>query len=394
MKSFLQQRFTDIRNEWDRLSLKSRVIYPVIALLLVTMFVGGYILNRHEQSGIRQQLDREAGMLANSLAHTAIGNMDKLIREQAELNSSIHSVLITSPQGQIIFHFNRNQLVDRLLPDAVHFYSEPFTADNQIRIGMFHHNALTLIFIYSVCALMVIFITVALLNMLLNHEVLLPINHLEQHMIRMAQGMLDKIIVTENQSEIGHLSRSINAVRTRLKRLLAIHSTAPAPAATDAIDTTQFHMPPVSASLTGTRILITDDDPTVRMIAGKLLEKHGAVPVYAENGHECLQRLATDSFDMVLLDLMMPGLTGYEVLQTIQHDTRYENLPVIVISSSTEKDATVNALQLGAVDYVHKPFNSNELIARIRTHLGLSNRRKYLVNFLSNKTPGIAAADN
>ncbi|HEX5636760.1 MAG TPA: hypothetical protein VFY78_06710, partial [Gammaproteobacteria bacterium] len=59
-----------------------------------------------------------------------------------------------------------------------------------------------------------------------------------------------------------------------------------------------------------------------------------------------------------------------------------------------EKDATVNALQLGAVDYVHKPFNSNELIARIRTHLGLSNRRKYLVNFLSNKTPGIAAVDN
>ncbi|HEX5637004.1 MAG TPA: hypothetical protein VFY78_07970, partial [Gammaproteobacteria bacterium] len=123
MKSFLQQRFTDILNEWDRLSLKSRVIYPVIALLLVTMFVGGYILNRHEQSGIRHQLDREAGMLANSLAHTAIGNMDKLIREQAELNSSIHSVAITSPQGQIIFHFNRNQLVDRLLPDAVHFYS-------------------------------------------------------------------------------------------------------------------------------------------------------------------------------------------------------------------------------------------------------------------------------
>ena len=153
-------------------------------------------------------------------------------------------------------------------------------------------------------------------------------------------------------------------------------------------------MPPVTANLAGTRILITDDDPTVRMIAGKLLEKHDAIPFYAENGHACLQRLSAESFDMVLLDLLMPELSGFEVLQAIQHDPRYENLPVIVISSSTEKDATVNALQLGAVDYVHKPFDNNELIARIRTHLGLNNRRKYLMKFLNEKKPHITTADN
>lgn len=394
MIKFLQPLLADIQHEWHQLSLQSLLIYPLIALLLVAMIIGGYFLSEHEQSAIQQQMEREAGMLANSLAHVSTDNMNSLVREQAALNPNIHSVQISSVTNQIVFHFNRNQMVDRLLPDDVFYYTQPFGADSQIRIGMFHNSALPLIFIFSAGVLVVMIAMIVLLNILLNHEVLLPINHLEQHMIRMAQGMLDKIIVTENQSEIGHLSRSINAVRSRLKRLVAIHSEAQPHAVTPAPDTTRLQMPPVTASLNGSRILVTDDDPTIRMIAGKLLEKYHAVPVFAENGRECLSRLKNESFDLLLLDLRMPELSGFDVLQAIQFDPRYENMPVIVISSSTEKDATVKALQLGAVDYVHKPFNNEELIARLRTHLGLSNRRKYLETFLSDSRRHSTITDN
>ena len=88
---------------------------------------------------------------------------------------------------------------------------------------------------------------------------------------------------------------------------------------------------------------------------------------------------------MVLLDLNMPQLSGFEVLKQIQNNPALQSMPVIVISSMPQKEITVQALQLGAVDYVHKPFDHNELVARIRTHLGLSTRRKVLEEKLATK---------
>jgi CheY-like chemotaxis protein/HAMP domain-containing protein len=324
---------------WHRLSLKSRLIFPVIVLLLLAMFTGGYVLSHHEQSGIRLQLEREASMLANSLYNSSVGNREKLIKEQATLNPAIHSVQFLSADEQILYAFNRNQIVDRLLPGDVQYHQQVFADGSRIKIGMFDNSMLTLIFIYSAGALLVMFIVVALLNVLLNNEVLLPINRLEQHMIRMAQGMLDKMIITENQSEIGHLSQSVNAVRTRLKRLLAVQLPAASGDASSLLDTIQFQSQPAAASLTDARILITDDDPTIRMLAGKILEKAHAKPSYAENGQACLAMLAKESFDMVLLDLIMPEVSGFDVLHAIQNNPALQHTPVIVISSMPQKEA-------------------------------------------------------
>jgi DNA-binding response OmpR family regulator len=111
------------------------------------------------------------------------------------------------------------------------------------------------------------------------------------------------------------------------------------------------------------QILIVDDDVYIGDMLEEALTKENYRIFRAYSGTEALLVLASNRMDMILLDLMLPGLSGDEVL------ARIENIPVIAISAKADVDSKVKILMAGAVDYVTKPFEVRELIARIKVHL-------------------------
>ena len=119
----------------------------------------------------------------------------------------------------------------------------------------------------------------------------------------------------------------------------------------------------------GRTVLIVDDDRINRSLLSTLLENEGYQPRTAVNGRDALTALAEDTFDAVLLDMVMPEVDGMEVLRTIKADPRLWRIPVIVISALEEIDSIVACLDLGADDYVQKPFDPVLLRARLNACL-------------------------
>ncbi len=115
------------------------------------------------------------------------------------------------------------------------------------------------------------------------------------------------------------------------------------------------------------RILIVDDNDDVRYQLTRRLKKLSYTDIsIAEDGQEAVDKIAREEFDLVLLDILMPGMTGYDVLNHLRSNGLLVNLPVIVISALDDMDSTVRCLQIGAEDYLPKPFNATLLEARIR----------------------------
>ncbi len=122
----------------------------------------------------------------------------------------------------------------------------------------------------------------------------------------------------------------------------------------------------------GGRILVVDDNQVNRMVLSKALAADGHEPVTAEHGLQALEILRADGeppVDVVLLDLEMPELDGYETLTRIKADERFHHLPVIVISSVDELDSVIRCIEIGAADYLPKPFNADVLRARLNASL-------------------------
>ena len=112
-------------------------------------------------------------------------------------------------------------------------------------------------------------------------------------------------------------------------------------------------------------VLVVDDDPINRALLAKSLEREGHRHAMAENGREALEKLRAEPFDIVLLDVLMPELDGYEVLQRIEGDPELRHVPVIMISALEDLDSVVRCIELGAEDYLPKPFDPVLLRARI-----------------------------
>lgn len=113
------------------------------------------------------------------------------------------------------------------------------------------------------------------------------------------------------------------------------------------------------------RILIVDDIQANRDLLVRRLERQGHQTVVAESGSEALSLLASTPFDLVLLDIMMPGMDGYETLQRIKEDPTLLHIPVVMITAVDETESVVRCIELGAADYLSKPFNPVLLRARI-----------------------------
>jgi len=114
-------------------------------------------------------------------------------------------------------------------------------------------------------------------------------------------------------------------------------------------------------------ILIVDDDSNINAMLSEALEKEGFACGQAYSGSECMLRLAVDHYDLVLLDLSLPGKSGEDVLREIR--AKGNSTPVIVVSAKDDLDSKVDVLSIGADDYVTKPFEIKEVTARIRVQL-------------------------
>src|SRR5512136_936302 len=117
------------------------------------------------------------------------------------------------------------------------------------------------------------------------------------------------------------------------------------------------------------RLLIVDDNKVNRLLLGRSLEQQGYRITFAENGRQALEVLHAQPFDLVILDVVMPELDGYQVLEQIVADQRLRNIPVIMASSLDELDMVARCIEIGAEDYLHKPVNPVLLKARINSSL-------------------------
>ncbi len=116
-------------------------------------------------------------------------------------------------------------------------------------------------------------------------------------------------------------------------------------------------------------LLVVDDEEINRDLLGRRLERRGYLVSTAEDGADALRQLERQHFDMVLLDIMLPQLDGIEVLKKIREDFAASELPVIMVSAKDDSEGIVEALQLGANDYITKPVDFPVALARIQTHL-------------------------
>jgi pimeloyl-ACP methyl ester carboxylesterase/DNA-binding response OmpR family regulator len=132
----------------------------------------------------------------------------------------------------------------------------------------------------------------------------------------------------------------------------------------------------------GGRLLVVDDNPLNREMLARRLERLGYTTRHAENGRQALEVLHEEPFDLVLLDMMMPELDGYGVLQAMQADPELSRVPVIVLSALDELEHVVRAMELGADDYLPKPFDPVLLNARISACLHKKRMRDLEVDYL------------
>lgn len=126
------------------------------------------------------------------------------------------------------------------------------------------------------------------------------------------------------------------------------------------------------------KILIVDDTTFNLEIAGKILQKEDYDIYVADSGETALELVDNVQFDLILLDIMMPVMDGFETCKRIKDKPEYANIPIIFLSARVEIDSIIKGFQYGAVDYIRKPFNDMELIARVRTHVELKKTREQL----------------
>lgn len=135
--------------------------------------------------------------------------------------------------------------------------------------------------------------------------------------------------------------------------------------------------PPPEDSL----ILVVDDVQQNIQVVGAMLRAAGYSLMPANSGAAALQRVQKKLPDLILLDLMMPEMDGLEVCRRLKADPLTQAIPVIFLTASNEMDHLVSGFQVGAVDYITKPFNPPELMARVRTHLELKHARDTILRY-------------
>lgn len=128
-------------------------------------------------------------------------------------------------------------------------------------------------------------------------------------------------------------------------------------------------------------IFVVDDNSKNIQIIGQILLQQDYNVSFASGGAEAIEILnRQQDFDLILLDILMPGMDGFEVCDAIKKNELTKDIPIIFLTAKSEKESVVNGLQKGARDYVVKPFNDSELILRVKTQIELKKQREKLEN--------------
>jgi two-component system, OmpR family, alkaline phosphatase synthesis response regulator PhoP len=122
------------------------------------------------------------------------------------------------------------------------------------------------------------------------------------------------------------------------------------------------------------RILIVEDDPDIAELVGRYLDKAGFVTERAASGREALRTIAARTPDLIVLDLMLPQVDGLEVCRLVRANETTAAIPIIMLTARAEESERIVGLELGADDYLAKPFSPNELVARVRALLRRAHR--------------------
>jgi len=141
------------------------------------------------------------------------------------------------------------------------------------------------------------------------------------------------------------------------------------------------------------KILIVDDTPKNLQVLGNLLQNNEYEVEFATNGKAALNWIEEDNFDLILLDIMMPEMDGYEVCEKLKSNNNTKNIPIIFLTAKIDTESIVKGFKLGAADYVTKPFNKEELLARISTQLTLIQSKKELMQKNQMVSDSIAYAE-
>ena len=123
-----------------------------------------------------------------------------------------------------------------------------------------------------------------------------------------------------------------------------------------------------------TRILVAEDDPDIGSLLGHYLRKAGFLPTLVATGRDVLPQIKREAPDLLVLDLMLPGLDGLQLCRLIRADAATAAIPIIMVTAKAEESDRIVGLELGADDYITKPFSPNEVVARVRALLRRANR--------------------
>ncbi len=134
------------------------------------------------------------------------------------------------------------------------------------------------------------------------------------------------------------------------------------------------------SEMEGNTILAVDDNPDNLRLLAEILNKHDYKLRLAPNGERALATIRKEAPDLILLDIMMPVMDGFEVCRQLKQDKATAGIPIIFISALDETSDKVRAFSLGGVDYITKPFRSEEVLARVKTHLTLRSLQLELEN--------------
>jgi len=139
-------------------------------------------------------------------------------------------------------------------------------------------------------------------------------------------------------------------------------------------------------------ILVVEDDEDITGLLKFNLKNQGYKVITAEEGYQALKIARESKPDLILLDLMLPGIEGYEVCRTLRTYEGFEHIPIIMLTAKSEELDIVLGLELGADDYVTKPFSVRELLSRIKAHLRRNERKARAEKIEQDESTGILSA--
>ncbi len=118
------------------------------------------------------------------------------------------------------------------------------------------------------------------------------------------------------------------------------------------------------------KIMVVDDEPYIARVIKFKLEQEGYLVIAANDGQSGLQKIKEEKPDLILLDVMMPGLSGYEVCQKIKEDAELAGIPVVILTAKGQERDREQGLTMGASDYITKPFSPNRLLELVKNMIG------------------------